>query len=153
MLTGQLPLPEVETDDPLKKMLKRGINSIKPLSEQRHAPDPELTEIIEKMMKVDLRQRYNTMAEVCDDLEQYLERQSARALGLPLPVKAKPKPKATDTGVTADSEEDSFMATFSDLRGGTSSTEQELAPALSAFDDGYHDSATHEEMDPTRRSS
>lgn len=145
MLTGQLPLPEVETDDPLKKMLKRGINSIKPLSEQRHAPDPELTEIIEKMMKVDLRQRYNTMAEVCNDLEHYLQRQSARTLGLPLPVKVKPKPKASDTGVPADSEEDAFMATFSDLRGGSTSTEeQEPAP----FDDEYHASASHEEMHP-----
>ena len=40
MVTGQLPLPEVETSDPLAKMLKRSFGAIKPISEQRHAPDP-----------------------------------------------------------------------------------------------------------------
>ena len=73
MLTGVLPIPEVETDDPLKKMLKRGINSIRPITEQRHAPDAELAEIIGKMMKVDLKARYQTMAQVVEDLEAYLE--------------------------------------------------------------------------------
>ena len=72
MLTGQLPLPEVETADPLAKMLKRGINSIKPLSEQRHAPSHELSVIIERMMKVDLRARYQSMDEVVKDLDRYL---------------------------------------------------------------------------------
>jgi len=93
MITGQLPLPEVETDDPLKKMLKRGINSIKPLGEQRHAPDPELTEIIERMMKVDLKQRYQTMAEVVQDLDAYLDRLAARAAGI---EPARPASKSTD---------------------------------------------------------
>jgi serine/threonine protein kinase len=91
MLTGQLPLPEVETDDPLKKMLKRGINSIKPLSEQRHAPDPELTKIIEKMMKVDLKQRYNSMDEVVHDLDEYLERLAARTSSLDSPRMVGPR--------------------------------------------------------------
>ena len=101
MLTGQLPLPEVETDDPLKKMLKRGINSIKPLSEQRHAPDPELTQIIERMMKVDLKQRYPSMDQVVADLDEYLERLAARASGYEPPPKSKPK---ADDGEEADSE-------------------------------------------------
>ncbi len=78
MITGVLPIPEVETDDPLKKMLKRGINSIRPITEQRHAPDAELSEIIEKMMKVDLKARYQTMGQVVDDLEAYLERSPPR---------------------------------------------------------------------------
>ncbi len=73
MLTGVLPIPEVETDDPLKKMLKRGINTIRPITEQRHAPDAELCELIEKMMKVDLKARYQTMSQVVEDLEAYLE--------------------------------------------------------------------------------
>jgi eukaryotic-like serine/threonine-protein kinase len=89
MLTGQLPLPEVETDDPLKKMLKRGINSIKPLSEQRHAPDAELTQIIEKMMKVDLKLRYQTMDQVVADLDEYLERLAARSSGYEPPPKSR----------------------------------------------------------------
>ncbi|WZO99860.1 serine/threonine-protein kinase [Isosphaeraceae bacterium EP7] len=72
MITGQLPLPEIETKDPLAKMLKRGINSIKPLSEQRHAPSGELSRIIEKMMKVDLKQRYQSMDGVVADLEAYI---------------------------------------------------------------------------------
>ena len=117
MLTGQLPLPEVETDDPLKKMLKRGINSIKPLSDQRHAPDPELTEIIEKMMKVDLRLRYNSMAGVVEDLDFYLERLAAKAAGTTLPVKVKPKSKDEPTENEDAVEEHSFDAEFADLRG------------------------------------
>jgi tRNA A-37 threonylcarbamoyl transferase component Bud32 len=72
MLTGQLPLPEVETSDPLAKMLKRGINSIRPLHEQAHAPKPELARIIETMMKVDLKARYQTFEEVHRDLDAYL---------------------------------------------------------------------------------
>jgi CheY-like chemotaxis protein len=72
MLTGQLPLPEVETHDPLAKMLKRGINSIKPLSEHANAPHAELTRIIEKMMKVDLKARYQSFGEVVHDLDAYL---------------------------------------------------------------------------------
>ncbi len=72
MLTGQLPLPEVETHDPLAKMLRRGINSIRPLHEHPHAPKTELTRIIEKMMKVDLKVRYQTFEEVQRDLDAYL---------------------------------------------------------------------------------
>jgi CheY-like chemotaxis protein len=68
MLTGNLPLPEVEASDPLAKMLKRSFGAIKPLSEHRLAPHPELTRIIEKMMKMDLKSRYQTMEEVHDDL-------------------------------------------------------------------------------------
>ena len=55
MLTGQLAMPEVESKDPLAKMLKRSFGAIKPLSEQRHAPSEELTRIIEKMMRMDLK--------------------------------------------------------------------------------------------------
>ena len=72
MITGVLPMPEVETNDPLKKMLKRGINTIKPLSDQRHAPDEALSRIIEKMMKVDLKARKQTMEQVVSDLDDYL---------------------------------------------------------------------------------
>ncbi len=72
MLTGQLPLPEVETNDPLAKMLKRGINSIKPLNENPYAPRPELSRIIERMMKVDLKLRYQSFEEVYQDLDAYL---------------------------------------------------------------------------------
>lgn len=71
MLTGQLPLPEVESKDPLAKMLKRSFGAIKPLSEMRHAPSEGLSRIIERMMKVDLRSRYGAMKEVVDDLEAY----------------------------------------------------------------------------------
>lgn len=71
MLTGQLAMAEVESKDPLAKMLKRSFGAIKPLSDQRHAPDAELTRIIEKMMKVDLKARYQTMSEVRADLEAY----------------------------------------------------------------------------------
>ncbi len=113
MLTGQLPLPEVETDDPLKKMLKRGINSIKPLSEMRHAPDPELCYIIEKMMKVDLKLRYNSMTEVSEDIEFYLERLAAKAAGLTLPT----KPKKHEEEVEGEEFFGDFEPEFADLKG------------------------------------
>jgi serine/threonine protein kinase/CheY-like chemotaxis protein len=142
MLTGQLPLPEVETDDPLKKMLKRGINSIKPLSEQRHAPDNELSEIIEKMMKVDLRLRYNSMNEVVEDLELYMERQSARTMGLPMPTKQKPKAKPAEGEEAPPHEEQAFMPDFSDLRG----IAKEIIEAPEVHDD-YHEAAPDEEFD------
>ena len=64
MLTGQLAMSEVESKDPLAKMLKRSFGAIKPLSEQRHAPSEELTRIIEKMMRMDLKARYQTMEQV-----------------------------------------------------------------------------------------
>ncbi|MDX2036094.1 MAG: protein kinase [Isosphaeraceae bacterium] len=79
MLTGHLPLPEVETSDPLAKMLKRGINSIKPLHELREAPSAELCSIIERMMKVDLRARYQSMSDVVRDLEAFSDRLAGKS--------------------------------------------------------------------------
>jgi serine/threonine protein kinase len=137
MLTGQLPLPEVETDDPLKKMLKRGINSIKPLSEQRHAPDPELTYIIEKMMKVDLKLRYNSMSDVVDDLEFYLERLAAKAAGLELPTKSK-----SGAGEIENEELFSdFEPEFADLKG------KAKEPEATEDADGYF-AHSDEEQEP-----
>lgn len=74
LLTGVLPLPEVETKDPLAKMLKRSFGAIRPLAEQRDAPPEELCQIIDRMMKIDLSARYQTMEEVVSDLERF-ERQ------------------------------------------------------------------------------
>lgn len=71
MLTGQVPLEDSESKDMLKKMLKRGFNTIKPLSEHRHAPAERLAQIIERMMKLDLKARYQTMGQVVADLEDY----------------------------------------------------------------------------------
>lgn len=76
MLTGQLAMAEVESKDPLQKMLKRSFGAIKPLSDQRHAPHPELTRIIEKMMKVDLKSRYQLMSEVHNDLVEFQTQQA-----------------------------------------------------------------------------
>jgi eukaryotic-like serine/threonine-protein kinase len=92
MLTGTLPLPEVESKDLLQKMLKRSFGAIKPLSEQRHAPREELTQIIEKMMKIDVKQRYQSIEEVVHDLEavQELLRKP------PEPVKKKSRIRGSD---------------------------------------------------------
>src|SRR5205807_26049 len=46
---------------------------------------PELTKIIEKMMKVDLKQRYNSMDEVVRDLDLYLENLAVRNSDLESP--------------------------------------------------------------------
>jgi serine/threonine protein kinase len=71
MLTGQLAMPESESKDMLQKMLKRSFGAIKPISEQRHAPDEELSRIVEKMMKMDMKTRYQTMDDVVADLGRY----------------------------------------------------------------------------------
>jgi eukaryotic-like serine/threonine-protein kinase len=76
MLTGKPAIAETETKDMLAKLLKRSFGAIKPLSEQQYAPDPELCRIIEKMMKVDLKARYQTVAEVIADLEAYETKRS-----------------------------------------------------------------------------
>ncbi|HEY2159200.1 MAG TPA: protein kinase [Isosphaeraceae bacterium] len=96
MLTGQLPLPEVETNDPLAKMLRRGINSIRPLHEHPHAPKTELTHIIEKMMKVDLKARYQTFEEVQRDLDAYLT-----TVASPTPRAGKPETSPDEEGPEA----------------------------------------------------
>ena len=84
MLTGQLPMEESESKDMLKKMLVRSFGSIKPISEHPYAPDEELSLIIEKMMKMDLKLRYQTMDEVVSDLERYRASLDA-ATGKPVP--------------------------------------------------------------------
>lgn len=71
MLTGVSPLPESESKDFLEKMLKRPFNSIKPIEEQRRAPDEALCKIVDKMMKMDLKSRYQSMHEVVADLVAY----------------------------------------------------------------------------------
>jgi CheY-like chemotaxis protein len=71
MLTGQLPMEEAESKDMLRKMLKRSFGAIKPITEHRYAPDEELSRIIGKMMKIDLKARYQSMDDVLADLERY----------------------------------------------------------------------------------
>jgi CheY-like chemotaxis protein len=71
MLTGQIPLEDSESKDPLKKMLKRSFGIIKPISEHSHAPVKPLVQIIEKMMKMELKARYQNMREVVAALEDY----------------------------------------------------------------------------------
>lgn len=71
MITGHVAMEDSESKDPLKKMLKRSFGVIKPISEHAHAPDPALSRIIEKMMRVDLASRYQTMADVTADLKAW----------------------------------------------------------------------------------
>jgi serine/threonine protein kinase len=71
MVTGQLPMEEAESKDLLKKMLKRSFGAIRPISDHPYAPDEELAAIIQKMMKIDLKARYQSMGDVVADLERY----------------------------------------------------------------------------------
>jgi eukaryotic-like serine/threonine-protein kinase len=71
MVTGQLPMEESESKDMLRKMLKRSFGAIKPLNEHRYSPTEEICRIIEKMMKIDLKARYQTMDDVVADLDLY----------------------------------------------------------------------------------
>ncbi len=71
MVTGQLPMEESESKDMLRKMLKRSFGAIKPIKDHRYAPEEELGRIIEKMMKIDLKARYQKMDDVVADLEHF----------------------------------------------------------------------------------
>jgi eukaryotic-like serine/threonine-protein kinase len=71
MVTGQLPMEEVESKDMLRKMLKRSFGAIKPINEHRYAPEEELGGIIEKMMRIDLKIRYQNMEDVVTELERF----------------------------------------------------------------------------------
>lgn len=108
MLTGTLPLPEVETKDMLAKMLKRSFGAIKPLSEHRQAPREGLCEIIETMMKIDLKQRYQTMSQAADALTKYM---SSVAVEKPKSKAAPaPKRKVVDADYDTDSEDFELQA-------------------------------------------
>ncbi len=71
LVTGQLPMEEAESKDMLKKMLVRSFGAIKPIADHPYAPDEELAAIIERMMKIDLKARYQTMHAVVEDLDRY----------------------------------------------------------------------------------
>ena len=71
MFTGQPPMLETETKDMLAKMLKRSFGAIKPLGDLRYAPDEHVSQVVEKMMKIELKARYQTMDQVVHDLEAY----------------------------------------------------------------------------------
>jgi CheY-like chemotaxis protein len=64
-------------------MLKRSFGAIKPIAEHRYAPDEELCRIIERMMKIDLKARYQTMDDVVTDLERYVASVEAIKSGAP----------------------------------------------------------------------
>jgi eukaryotic-like serine/threonine-protein kinase len=81
MLTGQPAMAETETKDMFQKMLKRSFGAIKPISEHHDAPDPDLCRIIEMMMKIDLKARYQTIEQVIDDLEAYANRDMITVAG------------------------------------------------------------------------
>jgi serine/threonine protein kinase len=102
MLTGQLPMEEAESKDMLRKMLKRSFGAIKPITEHRYAPDEDLCQIVEKMMKVDLKTRYQTMDVVVSELGRY---RAALEEGVKLGRIASP----TDEGAQGDAEFDALF--------------------------------------------
>ncbi len=118
MLTGVLPLPEVETADPLAKMLKRSFGAIKPLAELRYAPPAELCQIIEKMMNIKLEQRYQNMAEVLRDLDIFERRRTGKSSSATAEVAI--EAPATD--------EDLFAEAFGRQRGTLPASAEVVAP-------------------------
>lgn len=79
LLSGQPALPEAESKDPLAKMLKRGISTIRPLAEIAPEIDPGLTRIVDTMMKVDLSRRFQSMEQAHRELEAYKKAKEAPA--------------------------------------------------------------------------
>jgi serine/threonine protein kinase len=92
MVTGQLPMEESESKDMLRKMLKRSFGAIKPINDHRYAPEEEIGRIIEKMMKIDLKARYQNMDDVVADLERFESKLKAAEK----PVVAAPVPQEAD---------------------------------------------------------
>ena len=103
MVTGQLPMEESESKDMLRKMLKRSFGAIKPINDHRYAPDEEICRIIEKMMKIDLKARYQNMEDVVADLERF------EASVKPGTVSAVPR-------TTNEAEQDQAESVFSDAK-------------------------------------
>ncbi len=116
MLTGTPAMAETETSDPLAKMLKRSFGAIKPLSEHRNAPPAELCRIIEKMMKIDLKSRYQNMDDVVNDLIAYRDSGAARDDKAPRPssgtIKIRTREPERKGNLTGD---DLFAAAFGHL--------------------------------------
>ncbi len=109
MLTGVPPMPEVEHHDPLVKMLRRNINAIKPISDHSHAPSPGICQVIEKMMKIDLKQRYQSMEEVVADLKSFEQAtliEAQRQAQAQIHVEALASPHSAV--IAADDEDDGF---------------------------------------------
>jgi serine/threonine protein kinase len=86
MVTGQLPMPESESKDMLSKMLKRSFGAIKPINDHRYAPEEEICRVIEKMMKIDLKARYQNMDDVVTDLGHFEATTKPAAAAAPLRV-------------------------------------------------------------------
>ena len=81
-------------------MLKRSFGVIKPISEHRHGPAEPLGRIIEKMMKMELKARYQTMSEVVADLEDY------QVTSIPPPRRRGPLPASTRAPSEVEEEEE-----------------------------------------------
>jgi eukaryotic-like serine/threonine-protein kinase len=113
MVTGQLPMEEAESKDMLRKMLKRSFGAIKPINEHRYAPDEELGRIIEKMMKIDLKARYQTMDDVVAELERYQmevgEAVKETAASTP-PSRREAEPEPAEESIFAQPEEEAAEA-------------------------------------------
>ena len=115
MLVGVVPMPEVESKDPLAKMLKRSFGAIKPIGEHRHAPPADICRVVETMMQVDLKKRYQKMDDVIADLEACKEAMAARAAAAPRPSRRAHKAKApTKKTVPAGESVDSVFTSLDD---------------------------------------
>ncbi len=82
MITGTIPMKEAESKDMLQKMLLRPFNSIVPLADHRLKTDPEVAHVVDKMMKIDLKARYQNMRDVIEDLEKFESRVKGGISGL-----------------------------------------------------------------------
>lgn len=105
MLTGVVPMPEVESKDPLAKMLKRSFGAIKPLGDHPSPPPEALRAIVEKMMKMDLKARYQSLEDVVTDLEAYRATVEAPA---PMPKHRRPSNLADEPAELAPFETPAF---------------------------------------------
>jgi eukaryotic-like serine/threonine-protein kinase len=95
-------MEESESKDMLRKMLKRSFGAIKPINDHRYAPDEEICRIIEKMMKIDLKARYQNMDDVVTDLGHFEATMKPTA-----PAAADPAPRSG-----LETEQDKFEAIF-----------------------------------------
>ncbi len=80
MLTGQLAMAESGIERPLAEDAQTQLRCHQTVERSATTPHPDLTRIIEKMMKVDLKSRYQLMSEVHNELVEF-QTAAARSLG------------------------------------------------------------------------
>ncbi len=92
MLAGTPPIPEKK--DRAARLLRTRIDNIRPVRESYQAADPQLAVIIDRMMSLDTRHRYQSPHDVMEAIEAVTTKSTAPVAAAPAP-----RPVATPAAV------------------------------------------------------